>query len=70
MSKENETTRKVKMEDLEFIDKFRSDRHSKGIDKKIITQPRAWNFITKYIKLNKELYNTMIMTPIKEKGEC
>ena len=70
MSKENETTRKVKMEDLIFIDRFISDRHSKGIDKKRISQPRAWNFITKYIKLNEELYNRMVMTPIKEKEKC
>jgi hypothetical protein len=70
MKRENETVRKVKMEDIEFIDKFISDRHSKGIDKKRISQPRAWNFITKYIKLDHDLYNKMLNTPIKEKEKC
>lgn len=68
--KENLTTRKVRIEDIEFIDKFISDRHSKGIDKKRISQPRGWNFITKYIKLNEDLYDKMVMTPIKEKEKC
>ena len=68
--KENLTTRKVRVEDIEFIDKFISDRHSKGIDKKRISQPRAWNFITKYIKLNEELYDKMIKIPIMEKEKC
>jgi len=39
--KENETTRKVKSEDLDFIDKFISDRHSNETDKRRISQARA-----------------------------
>jgi len=70
MKQENETTRKVKIEDVDFIDKFISDRHSKGTDNRRISQARAWNFITKYIKLNRELYNQMIKIPIMEKGKC
>lgn len=64
--KSNETTRKVKIEDLEFIDKFISDRHSIGTDKRRISQARAWNFIGKYIKLDEVLYNKLKMIPITE----
>lgn len=70
MSKENETARKVKTEDLDFINKFISDRHSRGTDKKRISQSRGWNLITKYIKLNTELYNNMVKVPIREKEKC
>ena len=70
MKQENETTRKVKIEDVDFIDKFISDRHSKGTDKRRISQARAWNFITKYIKLDVELYNKIIKIPIMEKTKC
>ena len=66
MTKQNETTRKVKIEDLEFIDKFISDRHSKGIDKKRISQARGWNLITKYLKLDRETYNKLVVVPIME----
>jgi hypothetical protein len=65
MKESNETTRKVKMEDIKFIDKFRSDRHSAETDKERISQARAWNFITKYIKFDKELYNKLVKIPIR-----
>jgi hypothetical protein len=64
MKENNETTRKVKIEDLEFIDKLISDRHSIGTDKTRISQARAWNFITKYIKLDSVLYDKLKMIPI------
>jgi hypothetical protein len=64
MKKDNETTRKVKIEDLEFIDKFISDRHSLGTDKKRISQSRAWNLIGKYIKLDPILYDKLKKVPI------
>lgn len=67
MKSVNETTRKVKIEDIDFIDKFISDRHSGGIDKRRISQARAWNFITKYIKFDMQLYNKLIKIPIMEK---
>lgn len=64
MKTENETTRKVKIEDMEFINKFISDRHSKGTDKKRISQARGWNLITKYLKIDHDYYNKLIKIPI------
>jgi len=67
MKSKSETTRKVNIEDVQFIEKFISDRHSKEIDKKRISQARAWNFVTKYIKLDKQLYDRLVHIPITEK---
>lgn len=66
MKKINETTRKVNIEDVQFIEKFISDRHSDEVDKKRISQARAWNFLTKYIKLDKQLYDRLVHIPILE----